>query len=160
MSFLGRIPAAALAPGRYEVWVRFAEGADEVSEATSFVIAPRPPGAAVASDGPTTQRRLKDTKSPDVSLATILDRAGAYVTRYAESFRNIVAEELYRQWLVDAATGGTTTRTLRSDLAFVSVPGSLPWGTFRDVFELDGQLLADREGRLPSSLASRVPTYS
>jgi VWFA-related protein len=157
MSFLGRIPAAALAPGRYEVWVRFAEGADEVSEATSFVIAPRPPGAAVASDGPTTQRRLKDRKAPDVPLATILDRAGEYVTRYAESFRYVVAEELYRQWLVDAVTGRTTTRTLRSDLVFVSVPGSLPWGTFRDVFEVDGHILADREGRLAKVFGKPSP---
>lgn len=152
IAFLGRIPSSALPPGRYEVWVRFAQGEAEATEATSFVIAPRPaqatPAGVAAAVLAPAERRLKDAKSPDVPLATILDRAAAYVTRYAETFRNVVAEELYRQWLVDAGTGGTTTRTLRSDLVFVSVPGSLPWGTFRDVFELDGHVLADREGRL------------
>jgi hypothetical protein len=39
-------------------------------------------------------------------------------------------------------------RTLRSDLVFVRLPGPLPWGTFRDVYEVDGQKVRDRERRL------------
>jgi hypothetical protein len=58
---------------------------------------------------------------------------------------------------VDAVTGGTTTRTLRSDLVYVSLPGSLPWGTFRDVYELDGHTLGDREGRLAKLFGKPTP---
>lgn len=147
VTFLGRVPSALLAPGRYEIWVRLTQGDAEATEATSFVITPRPraPASATAAGS---QRKLRDARAPDVPLATILDRAAAYVARYAETFRNVLAEELYRQWLVQAATGQTTPRTLRSELVFVKVPGSLPWGTFRDVFELDGRTLKDRQGRL------------
>ena len=35
----------------------------------------------------------------DVPLATILDRAGEYVKRYSDTFRNVLAEETCRQWL-------------------------------------------------------------
>ena len=147
VSFLGRIPSARLAAGRYEIWARLAQGDAEATEATSFVIAPRSPAPGVVTAA-ASQRKLRDVRAPDVPLATILDRAAIYVARYAGKFRNVLAEELYRQWLVNAADGRTTPRTLRSELVFVEVPGSLPWGTFRDVFELDGHTLKDRQGRL------------
>ena len=37
---------------------------------------------------------------------------------------------------------------------FVAIPGSLPWTTFRDVYEVDGQMLRDREARLERLFAA------
>ena len=82
---------------------------------------------------------------------SILERAGAYVTRYGESFRNLVAEEAYRQvvYTYNSTLGwGTGVRNLRSDVVFVRLPGPIPWYTFRDVYAVDGRKVKDRTGRL------------
>ena len=57
----------------------------------------------------------------DSSLAVILERAGAYATRYGESFRNLVAEESYRQAEAEPGAGlvPRRVRNLRSDVVFV-----------------------------------------
>ena len=131
----------------------------EASEATAFTLTPRaspaqarsrrcvrPEGAAADSVAAGTIEDKKDVTTP---LATILERAGRYVKEYEETFRNLVAEEIYRQWGPNPNVGeGQVVRTLRSELVFVRLPGPLPWGTFRDVFEVDGQKVRDRERRL------------
>ena len=118
-------------------------------------------------------RTLREAASTEVPLATILDRAGEYVERYSDAFRNVLAEETCRQWLrggwatpSDVKTTGETAnphqraevRTLRSELVWVGVPGLLPWEAFRDVVELDGRKLGDREGRLAKLVANPEPT--
>jgi hypothetical protein len=53
---------------------------------------------------------------------------------------------------------GLLARTLRSDLVFIRLRGPLPWGTFRDVYEVDGQAVRDRDRRLERLLsATRAP---
>ena len=81
-------------------------------------------------------------------LETLLERAGAYVARYADTFRDVVAEEHYRQWWNDPNRSKSEVRTLRSDMVFAVVPGPLPWTMFRDVFEVDGRAVRDRQDRL------------
>jgi VWFA-related protein len=83
-------------------------------------------------------------------LATILARAGAYVSRYGESFRNLVADEAYRQAEYWPAGDLSPRRVcnLRSDVVFVPLPGAIPWGTFRDVYSVDGEKVRDRNQRL------------
>jgi hypothetical protein len=127
---------------------------------------------APSADG---ERVLHDVASPDVPLATILDRAGAYVTRYSDTFRNVLAEETCRQlWLRGDWGRGSTRddavygserghqtvemRSLRSEIVWVGVPGPQPWGIFRDVVELNGQKLESHEGRLEKLFASPSPT--
>ena len=89
---------------------------------------------------------------PDGRLAAMLDRAGRYVVEYERTFRDLVAEEASTQWAGEPR--GTTDspalrrRTLRSDMVFTTLPGALPWGCFRDVFEVDGRKVHDREARL------------
>ena len=105
---------------------------------------PQAPGRVRVAAGH--DRGRKGVATP---LATILERAGRYVREYEETFRNLVAEESYRQWGPNPNVGeGQVVRTLRSDLVFVRLPGPLPWGTFRDVYEVDGQKVRDRERRL------------
>jgi hypothetical protein len=159
ITYVGSFPTAGLAPGRYEVWVRGRLGSEEVTEATAFTLTPRPsleparPATAEGAPRPSPSSggagSIEDRKGVTTPLATVLERAGQYVLHYEGTFRNLVAEESYRQWGPDPRTGaGTVARTLRSDLVFVRLPGPLPWGTFRDVYEVDGQTVRDRERRL------------
>jgi len=129
---------------------------------------PVSPAPAAGASG---ERKLREVPSPDVPLATILDRAGGYVKRYSDTFRNVLAEETCRQWLRgewvtssrDLPWGSahadqrTETRSLRSELVWVTVPGLLAWGTFRDVVELNGRKLEDHEGRLAEIFAGPAP---
>ncbi len=161
ITYIGSLPTAQLAAGRYELWVRARAGESEASEATGFTIAPRPPEAkapapteaVVASAPPAAPpippTALEDRKDATTPLAVILERAGRYVTEYEHTFRNLVAEEFYRQWGQNPKGGeGRVSRTLRSDLVFVRLPDALSWSTFRDVYEVDGQPVRDRQQRL------------
>jgi len=154
LTYIGSFPTGGLAPGRYDVWVRGRLGEAEAAEATAFTITPRAPLAAAAptrSPGALAlppPGSIEDRKDVATPLTTILERAGQYVKGYEETFRNLVAEESYRQWRPKPPEGGEVVRTLRSDLVFVRLPGPLPWGTFRDVYEVDGQKVRDRERRL------------
>ena len=78
----------------------------------------------------------------DPVLAALLEKTAAYVVGYGQAFRDLVAEETYTQW------EGSRRRLSRSDLVYVSIPGPIPWTCFRDVFEVDGLRVRDRESRL------------
>jgi VWFA-related protein len=107
-------------------------------------------------------------------LASILERSGQYVVDYEQAFHDIAAEETYTQRTAPQqkmgggvallCTPAGCQRTTRADVVFVRLRGEVPWGTFRDVFEVDGQKVRDREARLeplfgasaPASRAERV----
>ena len=80
-------------------------------------------------------------------LDGILARAGRYVVDYGRVSSGLVADESYRQqyW---GRKGDMRVRNLRSDIVFVTLPGPIPWTTFRDVYEADGKPVRDRETRL------------
>jgi hypothetical protein len=88
------------------------------------------------------------------SLVEILASAGDYVRAYEDSFRVVVAEELYVQRLRGAPGGPVQqTRRLGSDVAFVHAPGTaLPWWLLRDVLDVDGHAVRDRQARLEKLL--------
>jgi hypothetical protein len=139
------------------VWGRGRLGDAEATEATACALTPRAGGVAAGGSRPALAGAvlasgagsIEDKKGVATPLATILERAGRYVLEYEGTFSNLVAEETYRQWGPDPRTNaGTIARTLRSDLVFVRLTGPLPWGTFRDVYEVDGQKVRDRERRL------------
>ncbi len=48
----------------------------------------------------------------------------------------------------------STERELRSDILMITVPGTIGWVSFRDVFEVDGRRIRDREERLLGLLQS------
>jgi hypothetical protein len=141
--------------------------------AAAAYASPGAPGQAPTPDA-SGGRRLRDVASPDVPLATTLDRAGEYVKRYSETFRNVLAEETCNQWLggrdwvpstrdmgiygPEGAHQRVEMASLRSELAWVTVPGPQPWGVFRDVVEVNGRKLKGHEGRLEKLFASPPPT--
>jgi hypothetical protein len=77
------------------------------------------------------------------SVNTILDRAAAYVRDFQRQLSGIVAEETYTQQEIPGSR-----REMHSDLLLVRPAGLDRWLPFRDVFEVDGQAVRDREERL------------
>ena len=98
---------------------------------------------------------------PDVDR--LVARAAAYVADYESRLSSVVAEERYEQRLrtldfaapagvIGTTVRGTTSterrRRLVSDYLLVKVAGLSGWVPFRDVIEVDGQKVHDRDQRL------------
>jgi len=103
-------------------------------------------------------------------LATVLQRAGAYVDGFERQLSGIVAEEHYVQEVLtftkrhgcpSNATYASVLNCqgqlvspiraeLRSDLGLVRPAGAATWTEFRDVFEANGAPVRDRTERLTS----------
>lgn len=99
---------------------------------------------------------------PPVSL--VLSRAASYVERFADRFAGVVVAEAYTQHVMPAlnrfggpptnvpqrrgAYSGPLQRSLKSDLLLVRPVGTDAWMQFRDVTEVDGRRLRDRNDRL------------
>lgn len=92
-------------------------------------------------------------------LDTLLQRAAAYLAEYEKTLSSVVAEERYEQivqYYSAGPSGGRITspnawarrRKLVSDYLLVKVPGLAGWQPFRDVLEVDGDPVGDRETRL------------
>ena len=96
-----------------------------------------------------------DAQSP--SVKELIPRATAYSHQFIERFSNVVAEERYEQEI----TVPRRKRLLLSDFLLVRYPGDALWQTFRDVAEVDGKPVRDRQDRImklflePSSSALR-----
>ena len=88
------------------------------------------------------------------SLAAVLIRAGFYVVEFQRSLSGVVAEETYVQdvrgpiGLGRMPSLAPTHRELKSDLLLVKPAGADRWLQFRDVFEVDGKPVRDRNERL------------
>lgn len=102
-------------------------------------------GATAAPDRSTAGPRRGT--AADVALPPDLARLGAYVDRYLAEFSSLVIEEDYLQ-RATAPNTRTRSQRLKSDLLLVRTPGPTGWVPFRDVFEVNGQRLPDRQDRL------------
>jgi len=92
------------------------------------------------SDTPDTGR--VDSAARELDTQRVLGRAVDYVTGYQREYSMLVAEEHFFQ------RTKTDQRTLKSDLLLVRPPGQDSWVSFRDVFEVDGRPVRDREERV------------
>jgi hypothetical protein len=118
-----------------------------------------PPDASAAAAASSDGEAVRPVKA-DPELDLVVGRAADYLQAYARDYTNIVAEERYEQRLelpasserTEQLRGRTetnmTTRVLRSDLLMVSTPDLGRWLPFRDVFDVDGTPIRDREDRL------------
>ena len=98
------------------------------------------------------------SRAQELSLAEVLAQATDYVNELSDQLSGIVAEERYEQRSTAPATRGVGgfpsdtsdiyRRTLRSDYLLVRPEGSQRYYGFRDVFEVDGRPVRDREERL------------
>src|SRR5688572_15103439 len=82
--------------------------------------------------------------SQTVKADELVARASQYVADFVSRFSSVVAEEDYTQRLILERR----TRRLRSDFLIVQIPGGTHWLSFRDVFEVDGKPVRDRDERL------------
>jgi hypothetical protein len=94
-------------------------------------------------------------RAPEPTLATVLEKAGAYVLDFQNQLAGIVAEERYLQnqriapgTVRRGALAAPRHRELISDLLLVRPVGADRWIQFRDVFEVDGKRVRDRSQRL------------
>src|SRR5262249_48077660 len=82
------------------------------------------------------------------SLKDVIKRVEAYVDVYGQKASIVVATEQYRQ----ESHGNTSVehgeRDLVADFALVKVEAANTWMGFRDVLEVDGKRVQDREDRL------------
>src|SRR6185503_19964259 len=99
----------------------------------------------------------QDPDADRISVGLLLGRGGWYVYEFLDKFSNVVSEETYIQdssvpmqsaLLLGRAGAGARNRTLKSDFLLVSVSSAQDWVPFRDVFEVDGQTIRDRDSRL------------
>ena len=92
------------------------------------------------------------TAREEQALSVILQRAGSYVEAFQKQFSGIVAEETYVQEILPLAgmnaRGRRVRRRLRSDLLLLRPESAVIWVQFRDVFEVDGKSVRDRQERL------------
>jgi hypothetical protein len=82
------------------------------------------------------------------TLPALLGAAASYVAAYEEQAAAIVFEETYSQWITGPQTGlfSSRERRLRSDVAVIYADG-FGWIGFRDVFDVDGRPVRDRQDR-------------
>ena len=112
--------------------------------------------------------RAQDPDADRISLELLLGRGGWYVLDFIEKFSNVVSEETYIQdssvpmqsaalpnlpglpRVPGGASGPAVPRyrNLKADFLLVSVSSAQNWVPFRDVFEVDGQPIRDRDSRL------------
>lgn len=90
-----------------------------------------------------------------LDLDEVLYRANEAVVRYEQQFSNVVAEEHYVQRIIRADGTVARERVTRSDFLLVRPPGSETWLGFRDVLEVDGKPVGDREARLEKLFLDR-----
>ncbi len=84
------------------------------------------------------------TGAQQPATEALIDRAGAYLVDLFPRLTNVVAEEQYQQQIVNPSK----KRSLRSDYLLVRLQDTGNLATFRDVFEVDGKPVRDRDERL------------
>lgn len=97
---------------------------------------------------------IASASAQEPTLGAVLARAGVYVLEFQRQLSGIVAEEQYVQD-VRYPLGSTRYnpllprhRELKSDLLLVKPVGADRWLQFRDVYEVDGTPVRDRNERL------------
>jgi hypothetical protein len=90
--------------------------------------------------------RLQGSRQ-EPSLDSVIQRAVGSVASFERDFAAVVAEERLEQ---RASTSGfpDATRVTRADYLLVRTAGSEGWLPFRDVFEVNGRAVRDRNERL------------
>ena len=120
-----------------------AGGTGRAGDVTGSLILDVPTGAAAG----TLRASAQAQQEADVpTLASVLAAAGQYVTEFRDRLSGIVAEERYRQRA--STRSQVQRRELRSDFLLVRPKGADRLVEYRDVFEVDGRPVRDRQERL------------
>jgi VWFA-related protein len=130
-NFSFEIPLSAFAPGAYLMRIEAAAAQKTTRREIRFEVI----GENLTAPTPS-------TSDPRIILAA----AAKYLAQYEKDVSAVVAEETYVQRI--AGVGASReSRTLRSDM-LVILDEMAGWVGFRDVFEMDGHPVRDRDQRL------------
>jgi hypothetical protein len=138
-----RTPVLPARPLLIVAAVALLAGPHETS-ARADLASPGPPSTATV---PRSLVRVPEVQDPENAarsreLRATLARLSEYVEGYERDYSMLVAEEDYRQ------SAPTASVRMRSDLLLVRPERSAQWISFRDVFEVNGRPVRDREERL------------
>ena len=127
---------------RAPAWlVPSADPGDVPADAPEPAASAEPP-AARGEAGTGAARPPKAPSAREAELQLAMARLVDYVGVYERQYSGLVAEEEYRQ-----SSRGNKVR-LRSDYLLVKPERSPVWVSFRDVYEVDGVAIRDRDDRL------------
>jgi hypothetical protein len=127
---------------RAPAWLAPAPDADDLLPA-----GPEPVPRTILPAVPATEE-AKPAGSPsrssarDAELQLAMGRLIDYVDAYERQYSGLVAEEEYRQW------ASRKSVEMRSDYLLVKPERSDEWVSFRDVYEVNGVAVRDRDDRL------------
>jgi hypothetical protein len=89
------------------------------------------------------------------SLDVLLERLSAYLLRYEPAISAVIAdEEMTQRTRASPALNTSLRRSLRSEVAFMRLPGGGEWIGFRLVSRVNGRTVRDQQERLQQLLAS------
>jgi hypothetical protein len=89
---------------------------------------------------------LEASAQPAPDVDDLVARAGRYVVDYGQQMSLVIGVERYAQWMQNADQVRPLVRNLVSEFALVRTGDD--WQGFRDVIELDGKPVGDRQDRL------------
>jgi hypothetical protein len=98
--------------------------------------------------GPILLSSVGQVRAQELTLDQLLGRVTSYVIAYQKALSGLVSEETYVQQWYRRADRMPETRTLRSDVLLTRPEGVSRFLLFRDVFEVDGRQVRDRDERL------------
>jgi VWFA-related protein len=116
--------------------------ADAPAPATAAPTGTVAPGAASSPNAPAIDAVPAAGLGKDVDLPVALGRLYDYVRAYESQYSALVSEEEFQQ------VAGQKSIRLRSDFLLVKQESAEGWVSFRDVFEVNGTPVRDREDRL------------
>lgn len=91
------------------------------------------------------------TGAENTTFADVMRRAHQYAVIYEDhELSTVIARERYQQQWLDAAARTKAERLLISDYWLLQLPPDEDWLALRDVHEVDGTAVADRDARLKS----------
>lgn len=96
--------------------------------------------------------------TPGSAARTVEDlvaRAGRYIAAYAAQAAMVIGIEHYAQWMTSPDFGRAISSQLVSEFALLRVKDD--WLGFRDVYQVDGRAVGDRQDRLLKLLLDRTP---
>lgn len=102
---------------------------------------------------------LNSATADGPSLKDVMRRVAAYVQAYGDQASIVVATERYKQTASEAGQAGLRERSIVADFAIVRAEAHHVWLGFRDVYEVDGERIGDREDRLIDVLTRAHGTY-
>ena len=103
---------------------------------------PSPPPRPAPAEPVVPAKEAAAAPARDLELQRVVARASSYVAGYEREYSMLVAEEQFVQ------STRAQVQSIRSDLLLVRPQGAERWMSFRDVFEVDGKAVRDRDDRL------------